>query len=493
MILSGNPAAPLYRRVYDTVRGAILDGSLAAGARIPGTRSLARDLGVSRIVVLAAFEQLAAEGYVEATRGSGTRVAVASDSVRTDSRRAQPVASERTAGPVSRYASRARSMAPDATPARTAVKAKIDFGYTSTEVDERTLTRWRQALSGAVAEAAQGYPDASGLLRLRTVLAQYLRQERGVEAQPEQLLIVSGSQQALDLTARVICDAGTVVGIEDPHYQGTRAVFAAAGARLAACDIDEDGFAVKRHAKRLARAAAICVTPSHQFPTGAIMPIERRWNLLQWAEKQRAWIVEDDYDCEFRYGVGAVPALQGLDANGRVIYIGTFARTLFPSLRLGYVVAPPALLDAFRAVKWLADRGSPLTAQYALATMMESGTYERARRRMARRLAEKRRTLLAALQSRFSEEDVAVSGSSSGTHVYLRFPALEANTAQALVEGALRRGVRVYDARPYHVKAPRDARLIVGYTTVAEPDIEPGIAILADSYRRLKTRSRRTT
>ena len=489
MILGGDPATPLYRRVYDTVRDAILDGSLPANTRIPGSRTLARDLGVSRIVVLAAYEQLAAEGFVVATGGSGTRVAVDRDRVRFDAPKRAAAANERTRGPVSHYATRAQSIAPHTTTGQDS-RAAIDFGYGRTEVDEQTLKLWRQALGRAVPEAAHGYPDASGLMQLRMALASYLRQERGVDTQAEQVLIVSGSQQALDLTARVICDAGTVIGIEDPHYLGTRAIFAAAGAKLVACDIDEDGLDVERHTKRLQRAAAVCVTPSHQFPTGAIMPMERRWQLLQWAERQRAWIVEDDYDSEFRYGVGAVPALQGLDRNGRVLYIGTFARTLFPSIRLGYAVVPPALVDAFRSVKWLADRGSALASQYALAAMIESGTYESARRRMARRLSAKRKTLLAALQAHFGEEDVVLSGASSGTHVYLRFPKLAA--AEVLVEAARRRGVRVYDASAYHVKPPRDARLIVGYTTVDEADIEPGITMLAECYRKLATASSRS-
>ncbi len=482
MILAGSQDAPLYRRVYDTMRTAILDGSLSAGARIPGTRTLARDLGVSRIVVLAAFEQLAAEGYVVAKLGSGTRVALQPEQKRTDANDRR-LRTTRTPGRISSYAERARAVAPQNSATGSDAAAAIDFSYGDTELDERTVTIWRKALSGAVAEAARGYPDPAGSWRLRTALAQYLRQERGVIAEPERVLIVSGSQQALDLTARVLCDRGTVVGIEDPHYQGTRAIFTAAGARLAVCGIDGDGLDVGRHEKALRRAAAICVTPSHQFPTGAIMSVERRLKLLQWAERHHAWIVEDDYNCEFRYGVGAIPALQGLDGSGRVVYIGTFARTFFPALRLGYVVVPPALVDAFRAVKWLADRGSPLTGQYAMATLIESGAYESARRRMARRLAAKRKILLNALQSHFSHHEIVISGASSGTHLYLRLKNVKAAAASTLVAEALRRGVRVYDARPYHVAAPRDARLIIGYTTVAESDIEPGIAKLAECYR----------
>src|SRR6185436_15117660 len=434
-------SAPLYRRIYEALRQKILSGELAAGASLPGTRTLARDLGVSRIVVLAAFEQLAAEGYIESQIGSGSRVAVQVPAVQAPSRHRAADAAEAT---VSAYARRARQLSPQEPPGQEPSRAKgaIDFRYTTTVPDARTVTLWRQAIARAAAEPQVDYPDPAGLPSLRRVLASHLREQRGVAADAEDIVIVSGAQQAIDLTARVLCDAGTRIGLEDPHYQGTRQAFAAAGARVVPCAVDDEGLDIERHAKRLGDARAVCVTPSHQFPTGAIMSVARRLALLQWAGARRAWIVEDDYDCEFRYGVGAIPALQGLDERGRVIYIGTFARMLFPALRLGYIVAPPALSEAFRTVKWLADRGSPALEQQAVASLLESGAYESLRRRSVRALTEKRDRMVAAISSHFS--DAIATGASSGTHIFLRLPRLRADATERLIESARGLGVHVY-------------------------------------------------
>ena len=371
MLLQLGESGPLYRRVYQALRQAILGGELKAGARLPGSRSLARDLGVSRIVVLAAFEQLAAEGYIVSSVGSGSRVAVQVP------RPALPRAADakpaaRAAPALTAYARRARALAPHAAGPAAAAGGIIDFGYTGTLPDARTLRLWRQALSRAAAVPELGYPDPAGSPELRMHLAAYLREQRGVQAQADDLLVVNGSQQALDLVSRLLCGEGSAVGIEDPHYQGARQAFAAAGARLVPCAVDAEGLDIERHAQALRGARAVYVTPSHQFPTGAIMSVERRLKLLRWAARRGAWIVEDDYDSEFRYGVGAVPALQGLDRAGRVLYLGTFARTLFPGLRLGYLAVPPELREAFRAAKWLADRGSPPLQQRALAQFFES-------------------------------------------------------------------------------------------------------------------------
>jgi GntR family transcriptional regulator / MocR family aminotransferase len=473
MLMKLDKRGPLHRRVYDALREKILRGELPAGSPLPGTRTLARDLGVSRIVTLAAFEQLAAEGYIEATVGSGSRVAVQVPAVSVAPKRPQRPAVARDAE-ISAYAQRARQLAPHAASTRPAKKKKvIDFEYAATRPDARTVALWRQAVSRAAANPLVDYPDPAGLLTLRTLLATHLREQRGVIADPEDIVIVGGAQQAIDLAARVLCDRGTAIGIEDPGYQGTRQAFLAAGARVVACAVDNEGLDIERHAPRLAKARAVCVTPSHQFPTGAITSVARRLALLRWAERNRAWIVEDDYDCEFRYGVGAIPALQGLDDARRVIYIGTFARLLFPALRLGYIVAPPSLRDAFRAVKWLADRGSPPLEQQAVASLLESGAYESTRRRTVRRLSEKRDLLLAAIDRHLG---VPVRGASSGTHVFLE---LRGVSTDALIARALRRGVRVYSAAPYYHRAPRHATLLLGYTTVAIGEIEEGVRRMA--------------
>ncbi len=468
MLLPLNGDGPLYRRVCDSVRGRIRSGRWAGGTRLPGTRTLARDLGVSRIVVLTAYEQLAAEGCLVGRRGSGSWVVeqVADRPVQQRAVSEKP----RRRGFLSAYAQRARRLGP-------------------TSPDAKTLQLWRRAVTRAAAKPLLDYPESAGLGRLRKLIAEYLREQRGVVADPDDVVVVNGSQQALDITSRLVGGEGTVVGIEDPHYQGTRQAFLAAGATLVPCAVDDDGLDIDRHAARLAGARAICLTPSHQFPTGVVMSIARRLKLLSWAAAQGAWIVEDDYDSEFRYGVGAISALQGLDTQGSVLYMGTFARSLFPGLRLGYVVVPPASREHFRAVKWLADRGSSPTEQRALVDLMESGAYESARRRMGRSLAVKRDLLLAALRANFDAREVTWSAGTAGTHLFVRLRRLPARDAGKLVSAASRLGVRVYSGQPYFLRSPREATLILGYATVPEEEIESGVGRLARAYDRFARRA----
>src|SRR5947209_16383024 len=265
MLIGPLPAAgPLYKRLYDALRTKILDGELAGGAALPGTRTLARDLGVSRIVVLNAYEQLAAEGYIESTVGSGARVVPqCKDGLKPRPGRLKPAATQR----LSAYARRALTLSPTAPPGQEAHAAgMIDFRYDTTLPDARTGAMWRQAIARAADESPLGYPDPAGLPSLRRALAAHLRDQRGVVADADDVVIVSGAQQALDLTARVLCDRGTRIGLEDPLYQGTRQAFVAAGAHVIDCAVDAEGLDIERHAKRLGHARAVCVTPSHQFP-----------------------------------------------------------------------------------------------------------------------------------------------------------------------------------------------------------------------------------
>ena len=456
MLLHLNGDGPLYRQVADAIREKIRSGRWPGGKRLPGTRTLARDLGVSRIVVLVAYEQLVAEGYLTTRRGSGSHV-VEQVADRLERPRATP-RKVRRPGPLSAYAARALSLEPQAFPPRKARadSRAIDFSYTRTLPDERTLQSWRRALSRAAARPFLDYPDPAGSERLRKLIAADLQEQRGVVGEADDVVVVNGSQQALDITARLLVSEGTSIGIEDPHYQGTRQAFLAAGATLVPCAVDGQGLDIGRHAERLRGARAVCVTPSHQFPTGGVMTVARRLELLSWARAQDAWVVEDDYESEFRHGVGAISALQGLDERGRVVYLGTFARSLFPGLRLGYVVVPPALRDHFRAIKWLADRGSSFTEQRALAELMESGAYESARRRLGRSLAHKRDALVAALRATFDERELIWSGATSGAHVFLRLRRVRARDTGRVVERAARLGVRVYSGLPYFLRAPDD-------------------------------------
>jgi GntR family transcriptional regulator/MocR family aminotransferase len=281
----------------------------------------------------------------------------------------------------------------------------------------------------------------------------------------------------------VLCDRGDRIGLEDPHYPVLRNALLAAGLRLLPCPIDEHGLDVEREAKRLGGARAIWVTPSRQFPTGAVMSVERRLQLLDWSARNDAWVVEDDYDCEFQYGVGQIPALQGLGARGRVLYLGSFARTLFPGLRLGYLVVPPALRETFRSAKWLADRGSAPLEQRALVDFIRSGAYESSRRRSARRLMEKSRLLREQLRKRFDEGEIRLWGSASGVHQFVQFNRLRGKDEQGFLDHALRDGVRAFPGRPYHLTEPERAAVVLGYARIDERDIIRGVERLARAFR----------
>jgi GntR family transcriptional regulator / MocR family aminotransferase len=478
MLLQLGAERPLYRAVTVALREAILAGRLVPGSRLPGTRALARELGVSRIVVLAAFEQLAAEGYILSASGSGSRVAPAAARPRTE----PAVARADAAAQVSGYASRAVALMPHVpAPAATVDAVAIDFRYTTFVPEERTQRAWAHEITRAAAAAEFEYPDPAGVEALRREICAHLRRHRGIDAMPENVLVVTGSQQALDLAARVICDPGDRIGIEDPCYQGARQSFLAAGARLVPCAVDAEGFDVERNAERLDGARAVYVTPSHQHPTGAIMSLERRLKLLAWASRQGAWVIEDDYDSELHYGSGTIPALGALDNAGRIVYIGTVARTLSPELRLGYTVVPPALRETFCAVKWLADRGTSPLEQRALAAIMASGTYERAQRRMARSLAQRRHRLVGALQAHF--EGTGLRWSGAGAHVFLQFPNLNADDVEGLLAEGVRRGVRLYSASPYYLLPPECGGIVCGYATLTGDEIESGLERFAAAYR----------
>jgi GntR family transcriptional regulator/MocR family aminotransferase len=474
MLIRLGPERPLYQAVYLAVRRAILSGQLAANARLPGTRALARQLGVSRIVVLGAFDRLASEGYIVASSGSGSRVAAVSLGAASSHAEVQPIR-----GRVSAYARRVRRIAPHAAPVQT-VRADIqavDFRYATFIPDAAAIREWRHAIARAAASTRFEYPNPAGVPALRRTLCEYLRRHRGLDAEPDDVIIVSGSQQALDLIARTLLEPRAAVGMEDPHYQGSRQAFLAAGARVVPCTVDGDGLDIERFQRALHNVHAVYVTPSHQFPTGAVMSIERRLKLLEWAAERRVWLIEDDYDTEFQYGSNAVPALQGLDRHRCVLYIGTVVRTLSPGLRLGYMVVPPALREAVHGAKWLADRGTSPLEQSALADFIESGAYDRTQRRMARVVAQKRNAFFHALERYVGAERAAWSG--SGAHAFLRLHGIPASHVDALIDRAVQNGVRVYSGTPYFMRSPRTATLICGFATLNPEEIELGVRRLA--------------
>jgi GntR family transcriptional regulator/MocR family aminotransferase len=486
MFIHADQGEPFYQQIYRSLRESILRGELPRGARLPATRALAQDAGVSRNTILLAYDQLRAEGYVEGRVGAGTYVAAElPDEAPSAPRR--PADDSRTAAlpAVSAYARRAQILpSPVLAPAAPAIRYDFRYGLPGGggfphDVWRRLLARHARRFP----DEASGYADPAGLPRLREVIADYLRRARAVDADAGRVVIVNGSQQALDLVARTLVDPGDAVLIEEPHYLGAREVFVAAGARLLPCPVDGEGLDVGRAPDMAAPARLAYVTPSHQFPTGAVMPLARRLALLAWANRVGAYVVEDDYDSEFRYGGRPVEAVQALDTAGRVIYVGTLSKTLFPSLRLGFVVLPAPLVGPFVAVKHLSDRHTATLPQQVLADFIAEGHFERHIRRARTENARRRAVLLDTLDAVFGGR-VQVQGAGTGLHLILWFRDYPADRAPAIVAAAAAAGVGVYPLNPYYLGAPPAAGLLLGYASMDEREIEAGIRRLGRSLDR---------
>ncbi|WP_454712069.1 MocR-like pyridoxine biosynthesis transcription factor PdxR [Cupriavidus nantongensis] len=471
-------AAGAGRRIYDLLRAQIADGTLPPGAPAPSTRGLAAELGVSRTTVTAAYEQLAAEGFLVTARGRAARIA----SPLAASTPAMPAAARpATAEPVlSRQGRRVAAMALPAPPPE---PVRFDFLYGAVAWRDFPALAWRRAWQAELLRQQDSlcYAAPEGEASLRRALQGYLRRARGLACDAGQIVVVHGSQQAIDLCARLLLDDGDAFAFEDPGYLMARRCFEATGAGCVPVPVDGHGMdAASLPADGRVRLAY--VTPSHQFPLGGVLPIGRRQALLDWARRHDAWIVEDDYDGEFRYGQRPIDTLRAIDTDGRVIYVGTFSKALSPQLRLGYLVLPPQLVPVFRQAKRLADRHAPVLEQRVLAALIDSGAYERHVRRM-RRENERRRAALLDGIARHLPDDAEVSGTAAGLHVVLWLPSLRPQDEPALVAAARRQGVGVYPvsalyARPHGPGRPRAAGLVLGYASLTTAQIEQGVRVL---------------
>ena len=478
------------RRVYALLRAQVADGTLAPGARVPSTRSLAADLGVSRSTVTTAYEQLVAEGFLVTAAGRAARVAtplVAGVAPgRLDASPAAPVP------PLSAWGRRVEAMAGMALQASAPLEAvPIDFLYGAVASRDFPALAWRRAYQAELLRQQHRvyYAEPEGEPALRRALQGYLARARGLVCDAGQILVVHGTQQALDLCARLLLDPADAFVFEEPGYPMARQCFEAIGARLLPVAVDAQGL----DTSRLPRGDAVrlaYVTPSHQFPLGGVLPMARRVELLQWARQHGAWIVEDDYDGEFRYGQRPIDALQAMDTDGRVLYIGTFSKALSPQLRLGYLVLPAALVPVFRQARRLADRHAPVIEQRVLASLMESGAYERHIRRL-RRAHERRRVALLEAIARYLPASAQVAGTAAGLHVVLWLPSVPQQGEAQLVAAARAAGVGVYPVSPLFAgpqvsPQPRPAGLTLGYASLSEEDIQLGIRTLAAVVARLE-------
>jgi GntR family transcriptional regulator/MocR family aminotransferase len=469
----------LFQQIYEGLRQAILSHRLRVGAQMPSTRALAKDLKVSRNTVMSVYDQLIAEGFLQGKRGAGTFVAEdISDEL---------LAVRNTKTPNNSASSRQIAR-------RGKVFFETSFSFTNqphkprafqtgfSAIDEFPIEIWTRIASRRLRKMPRSrldYCETQGYPPLREEIAKYLASSRGVLCEAEQVIIVAGSQQGLDLTARVLLDVGDEAWIEDPNYVGAKGALLAAGAKLIPVPLDSEGLDVKTGIKLSQNARLAYVTPSHQFPLGVVMSLSRRLELLEWANQNSAWIVEDDYDSEFRYEGKPLMALQGLDNDNRVIYIGTFSKVLFPSLRLGYLVVPPDLVGIFtNALSFIAYH-APMLEQVVLTDFMREGYFGRHIRRMKNFYAERQKVLRTAINEHLNEY-LEVEKDVAGMHL-VAWLKNDLNDRE-IAEKALKFGVYTPPMSFYCTHEKLRDGLLLGYTGISPTEILTGVKRLREMF-----------
>jgi GntR family transcriptional regulator / MocR family aminotransferase len=467
---------PLHRQIYDAYRAGVIGGGLSPGQRVPSTRSLALELGISRFPVLNAYAQLLAEGYFESRVGAGT---VVSSSLPEQSAFSKPTG-PRLVAPLSgpRPVARRCSILPPAKPVPWLLGCGA-FSIGEVAFDQFPLHIW----SNLVARHSRNmnarsfhYGDQMGSMALRDTIASYLKTSRLLHCEARQIMIVSGSQQALEISARVLLDPGNRVWVEDPGYSLSRDVLAINGCHLVPVPVDREGLNVAAGVKRCRKARAALVTPSHQFPLGATMSASRRLQLLDWAQRSGSWIIEDDYDSEYRYENLPIASLQGLDPNSRVIYIGTFSKVLFPSLRLGYVVIPPDLVDRFLVIRRAMDLGPPSFYQAVLADFIGEGHFARHIRRMRVLYKERRSALVNSIRTELGSR-VEVLGSEAGMHLAVTLP--DGSCDLEIAEKAARQKLWIWPLSPSYMGELSRPGFILGFASTGVAEIPRAVRKLS--------------
>jgi|SRR5580700_5997171 GntR family transcriptional regulator/MocR family aminotransferase len=463
----------LHRQIYEAYRTTIVDGGLRPGQRIPSTRMLACELGISRLPVLNAYSQLLAEGYFESRVGAGTIVSKSLPDQITSSGTTRATGAKALSGP--RPVSHRSSILPRFERAPW-LRGWGAFGVGQVAFDQFPLQTWSSLVarhSRNMGARSFHYGESIGSPALRETIASYLRTARSLRCVAEQIAIVSGSQQALEISARLLLDPGSSVWIEDPGYSLARDAFALTGCRLVPVPVDQEGLDVAAGIERCRKARAAFVTPSHQFPMGVTMSASRRLQLLDWAQNTGSWIIEDDYDSEYRYESLPIPALQGLDASARVIYIGTFSKVLFPSLRLGYVVVPLDLVDRFLSIRRATDISPPTFYQEVLADFISQGHFARHVRRMRVLYRERRSVLVASIDEELGAT-VNVLGAEAGMHLAMIMPNGSYSDLE-IAERAARQKLWLWPLSPSYLGEVARPGFILGFGSTAVADIPPAI------------------
>lgn len=467
---------PVYGQLYDWFRAAIIDGRMRPGQRIPSTRSMAAELRISRISVSNAYEQLQSEGYLETFAGSGTCVArTIPDEALVPGHRGEKSHSEQVVAGRNRRTVSARALSLLPATSEPWLQHKGAFRVTMPALDEFPINIWSKLVARRCrtqSRSMMAYGDAMGYLPFRQAIAEYLNTYRGVRCEPSQVLVTTGSQQGLQITAQTLLDPGDRVLIEDPGYPGARVAFISAGAELVPAPLDDDGMMVPRNSDRRRRPQVAYVTPSHQYPLGMTMSATRRMSLLNWATTTGSWIIEDDYDSEYRFDRRPIASLQGLDVHGRVIYIGTFSKILFPALRVGYVVVPKDLAPVFSAVRDAADIFSSTFYQAVLSDFIQEGHFARHIRHLRMLYMERRKVLIEAMQKEMGTH-LQVIGSEAGMHlVGLLPPGID---DMKVSKEAARNGISAMPLSICWLNPPARGGLILGYAGPNTRQIKDGV------------------
>lgn len=470
---------PMHRQIYGTLRGYILEGRLPARARLPSTRALAEDLAVGRNTVIAAYDQLLSEGFVEARPGCGTWV---SPALGCDPPRHGPA---EPTGPPTRLSRRGRTIVGCPQPPRYAGVVNLHPGVPDTTSFPFSI--WSSLLarnSRRRDEALLGYLSYAGLPGLRKSIADHICLSRGVACAPEQVIVVTGAQAALDLVSRVLMDDGDAVWMEEPGYLGARSAFVAAGGRLAPLKVGHEGWRLDD--PELPPPRLIYVTPACQWPFGITMRLEDRLRLLDIAERHGAWIVEDDYDGEYRFRGRPVSALRGMDRTDRVVYVGSFGKSLMPALRIGYLIVPEALTDAFDRVLSITGQFAPLILQATVDDFIRQGYFATHLKRM-RRLYRERQENFVRLYETHLAEWLTIEPNDCGMQLLARFraPLDDRRVAAA----ALREGIDVQGISGNYRATPPRHGLLLGYAALDERQALKAVMALRAAFQRLDRES----
>jgi GntR family transcriptional regulator/MocR family aminotransferase len=461
----GDFSVQIYRQILE----AVLDGRFRSGDRLPATREFARRLGVSRNTVAVAYERLVAEGVLVGRVGAGSFISLDSSAARVSQRSAP-------AGAVQpRDIWRSVSFLPRPQAMR------YDFGVGTPDPHLFPLTTWRRLLAIELAAGARqaGYGEPAGVTRLRASIARHVAVSRGVRASADDVIVTSGAQQAFDLIGRVLVSAGAGVAVEEPGYPQVRRLFHSLGARVVGVPVDDEGLAVDDIPRDV---RLVYVTPSHQFPLGRAMSLQRRMALLAWAERRGGVVIEDDYDSEFRFDGRPLDPVQSLDRKGRVIYVGSFSKVLVPALRLGFLIAPASLRPALTAAKQLTDWHGETSTQAALARFIDAGLLAGHIRKAAREYRSRHLQIVQVLERRFAKL-LEVVPSAAGLHVAALLRAGCAADMIQVVRRAARRGVRVETLAAFFDGPVSRDGLVIGYGAIPTSRIDDGLALLKESFR----------